>query len=672
MIRYFKRLPLPRQLSLAVMFSILVTAVGSLFIIGKIIIKEIDIVTDDNLLRETDIIAQQLTSEYQQIVQRTETLSKILANDFADMVVEPNKTVNNSGIESPLATIHGETINSNFTLVDKFTEITGATATVFIRNGDDFLRVSTSLRNLSNQRVYGTYLGRNHPGYQQLMQGEAYVGAANLFGKNYMTKYQPVRKNNQTIAIIYIGVAYDDILTQINNNLRQISIGKGGFVFVSDIAENEADLLIHPQHANKNLYQVYQSAEQSFKAMFANNAGLLRYQDNKGAERKVGYRYVDGWNWVVSLDIDANEQVAVIEETLLWLSLASLASSIVLSALIWLFIKHGLSPLKEITDVFKKIGSGDLTHEFTTKARSNSRNEIDHLKVDISKMTTSLQQLIGQILASSERLLDSSDAIAVANKSLSERSEEVNNESFQVSSAISQMALSVEEVARNSEEVSAVASNTTAIAVNGNEAVTEIERSMSSLSNAFSHASDTIKVVANNTQSIGEVVDVINSIADQTNLLALNAAIEAARAGESGRGFAVVADEVRELAQRTQQSTEEIRQVVEKLQQNTQKAVQGMEAGNEQVTVSVKQVKESKALLNEIEQSMGDVESRIGTIASATSEQSVVSTQITQSAKVLKENAQDAANQSDISNQHTNNVTGLAVKLQSDLSMFTI
>lgn len=82
MFNFFKRLSLPRQLSLTVMFAILITAIGSLFIISKIVINEINIVANDNLTREVLMISKNLESEHEKIIERTEVLSKILVNQL--------------------------------------------------------------------------------------------------------------------------------------------------------------------------------------------------------------------------------------------------------------------------------------------------------------------------------------------------------------------------------------------------------------------------------------------------------------------------------------------------------------------------------------------------------------------------------------------------------------
>ncbi|RYF59813.1 MAG: methyl-accepting chemotaxis protein, partial [Comamonadaceae bacterium] len=100
----------------------------------------------------------------------------------------------------------GTLVNGDPASVDKFTQDTGGVATVFARRGDDFVRVTTSVKNEKGERAQGTTLDRASPAYPLMLKGESYTGRTALFGRPFMAHYEPRRDAaGQVIAILFVG-----------------------------------------------------------------------------------------------------------------------------------------------------------------------------------------------------------------------------------------------------------------------------------------------------------------------------------------------------------------------------------------------------------------------------------------------------------------------------------
>ena len=96
-------------------------------------------------------------------------------------------------------------INNNFDVVDEIKKTTGATATVFVKNGDEFTRVSTNVLTPEGKRGVGTNLARAKA-YEAVNKGELFCGQVDVLGTPFDACYNAIKdKGGKVIGATYIG-----------------------------------------------------------------------------------------------------------------------------------------------------------------------------------------------------------------------------------------------------------------------------------------------------------------------------------------------------------------------------------------------------------------------------------------------------------------------------------
>ncbi|MBX5043590.1 HAMP domain-containing protein [Rhizobium lentis] len=514
---------------------------------------------------------------------------------------------------------------ADHSLVDRTAQSIAGVATIFQKQGGDYVRISTNVKKENGDRAVGTKLAAEHPAQPVLAKGEAYYGPAVLFGRQFITGYFPIKNaSNANVGILFIGIPME-VYYQRLNELQILVLGVGAIVMliVGVVAYYAIRLSVKPLQAltasvhsisADDLDGTIPCLEKKNEfgdigralALFRDSAKARRDLESEAVAQRASSDAERARNDADKRSLDSQIDFAVSQ------------------------LAAGLGRLSQ-GDVSQTIGTPFV-------------GRLEQLRVDFNASLLRLQDTLSGIRDSASTIQRNSSAVSASADELSKRTEA--------------QAASLEETAAAVEEITVTVRSSAERAREANNVVAATKRTADNSGTVVGDAVAAMERIEEASQRIEQIIEVIDDIAFQTNLLALNAGIEAARAGEAGKGFAVVAQEVRELAQRSADAAREIKSLIE--------------TSSREVTAGSELVQKTGSVLASISQEIISISGHVETIATAGRDQSAALQEVNGSVNAMDQMTQKNASMVAETTQASRLLAGEADTLMALIERFRI
>ncbi|NQY93159.1 MAG: Cache 3/Cache 2 fusion domain-containing protein, partial [Campylobacteraceae bacterium] len=290
-------------------------------------------------------------------------------------------------------------VNRDFIPVDRFTDMTGAAAALFVKDGENYVRITSSLKDENGERILVDTIDVNSQKYKNIQNKENFVGLETIAGKSYLSVYSPIISKNEIVGIYFIGYDFTEGLESLKKKLKKVIIGKTGYIFVIG---NDGKVILHPTMTGKDLTKVKDADGKFFaKTILKQKNGVIHYNyvdQGETHERVAAFAHYEKWGWTIVVGSKQHEFLQISEEVEANLIIATIVLTLVLIGIIFVLVNKVVSkPLEEfqngLLDFFAYLNK---TKDTVNKIDLKSNDEIGQMATIVNKNIEDIESHINE------------------------------------------------------------------------------------------------------------------------------------------------------------------------------------------------------------------------------------------------------------------------------------
>jgi methyl-accepting chemotaxis protein len=532
-------------------------------------------------------------------------------NDGSTVEIELPKVMIGDNWFGQITNLHTKTL-----VVDELQKMVGGTATIFQRMDSEgnFLRVATNVINKDGNRAIGTYLPVTNPDgtpnavIASILKGETYHGLAYVVDSWYITAYEPIIDDKNTvIGILYVGVKQED-LKSLRETIKSIKVGSSGYVFVLGGKGDDKGQYIISKGGLRDGENVLKTVDASGNPIIQEMIDLAvqlkpgetkmyRYLWSNSPEDAPKWKttaliYYEPWDWVIGVsayetelfskrEMISQQQSNSIRYILAIALIVILASTFLANRL----GKKTVNPLIKIVESQKYLtenicptinhemellASGDLTRSLHISLESlpvESNDEVGQLTLIYNRLILGFTEVTNSFNKMSHKLHDTISKVSESAIQLGSASETLADSATEAGQATVQIADVIQQIAKGTAEQSASITLTASAVEQLIQAIAGVAKGAQEQSQSASRASE---ITSRINSDIGKVAEIADSVTSDS-LKAADAATNGAKTVEQTlSGMKGIRTKVGLSAQKVEamgKRSEEIGRIVETIEE---------------------------------------------------------------------------------------------------------